>query len=139
MGWGCGGAEGYRERQEGCVLRASHLSPQAQFLSLRWPGNLPDELGRPFPLNKSSFRCTQSVPLPMPHWRPAVAQSHVALAERSRYTGSIRVVSTPPPPPPTIESEIRQSRECGERGCPSLFPPGSTSPWPLATHSPDSD
>lgn len=98
------------------MLRASHLSPQAQFLSLRWPGNLPDELGRSFPLNKSSFRCTQSVPLPMPHWRPAAAQSHVALAEGSRYIGSIRVVSTPPHPAPRQLNQRLGKAENVEKG-----------------------
>lgn len=48
MGAG-GGAGGYRERQEGYMLRAFNILLEAQFLSLRGPGNLSNELGRPFP------------------------------------------------------------------------------------------
>lgn len=88
-----------------------------------------------FPLNKRLL----GSPSLSPSQCPARAQwrlSHVALAEGSSYRKQESGFDTRPIP--QIESEIRQSRECGERGCPSLFPPGSVSPWPSPTYSPDS-
>lgn len=98
----------------------------------------PDERGRPFPPNKSfTFRLVCPPPRsPIGYWRPAAAQSYCP--GKGKLVGSIRVASAPPP---QIESEIRQSRGCGESGHPSQpppSPPGSMSPWSSPTLFPDS-
>lgn len=67
------------------MLRASNTFLEAQFLSLRWPGNLSGELGRPFPLNKRLLGSPSLAPSQQCPAGDQRAQSRVALAEGSSY------------------------------------------------------